>query len=127
MERRCTIGIILLVLFLLLGLLVAIGMSRVHLPIAKKLQQASILAAEGRLYQAQQLSSSARADWQRHWKLTASVSDHEPMEQIDGLFAQLDGFAAAEDTGAFAAVAGRLSQLVEAIGDAHGMTWWNLL
>jgi len=127
MDRRFWVGLVILAIFLALGLYTATGMGQVHSPIAEKLQQASALASQGQMYQGMQLADSARSDWQQRWRITASVADHAPMEQIDGLFAQLEGFAAAGDTGSFAAVAGRLSQLVEAIGDAQALTWWNLL
>ena len=127
MDRRFWVGIAILVCFLVLGLFIAAGMRSIHTPIAEKLQLAADRASAGELYQATQLANRAKNDWQRHWQITAAVADHEPMEQIDGLFAQLSGFAATGDAGSFSAVSGRLSRLVEAIGDAHALTWWNLL
>ena len=127
MDRRFWVGLAILILFLALGVYTAAGMQKIHQPMAEKLHQASVRASEGALYQGVQLAISAKKDWLQHWRITAAVADHEPMEQIDGLFAQLDGFAATGDTGSFAAVAGRLSKLVEAIGEAHSLSWWNLL
>ena len=53
-------------------------------------------------------------------------ADHTPMEEIDALFAQVEVYAAAREETDFAAGCAALSRKVEAMGLAHGASWWNL-
>jgi len=49
------------------------------------------------------------------------------MDEIDSLFAQLEVFRQAGLWGDFSACCRRLSRLIEAMAEAHSLTWWNLL
>lgn len=127
MERRFWLGVGILTVFLALGLWVTKSMSNVHEPVAQALEQAAQAALDGDLQTGISLADTAKNTWQAHWNGTAAVADHEPMEQIDGLFAQLETYATAGESANFAAYCARLSQLIEAMGDAHDLNWWNLL
>ena len=48
------------------------------------------------------------------------------MEEIDALFAEVEVYAAAREETDFAAGCAALSRKVEAMGQAHGASWWNL-
>ena len=50
-----------------------------------------------------------------------------PMEDIDSLFARLSAYAAQEETAEYAAACRELARRVEAVADAHRLTWWNLM
>ena len=124
---RFWLGIGILVLFLLLGLWVAHAMVDVHQSISQTLDQAAAQALDGDLKAGFSLAQQARSHWHSHWHSTASVADHAPMDEIDGLFAQLDAYRQSERPGDFAAYCARLSALIAAVGEAHSLTWWNLL
>lgn len=126
MGRFC-FGIGILVLFLVLGLWVSYAMNNVHQSIGETLDQAAVQALDGDLESGFLLAQQARSHWQAHWNSTASVADHAPMDEIDGLFAQLDAYRQSERPDDFAAYCARLSALVMAVGEAHSLTWWNLL
>ena len=117
---RFLIGLGLMGLLLSLGLYNAHAIEKSHEPIALTLEQAA-READPRLLE------NARQAWDAHWHGTASVSDHAPMDEIDGLFAQLDAFREAELWGDFSACCLRISRLVEAMAEAHSLSWWNLL
>ena len=124
---RFWIGVGLLAVFLCLGLWVAKAMDNVHVPVTQLLEQAADEALGGDLETGIALADQAHAVWERHWRGTAAVADHAPMDEIDGLFAQVRSYARAGSVADFAAGCGRLSKLVEAIGEAHSPQWWNLL
>lgn len=124
---RFWLGIGILVLFLAAGLLVAHAMDNVHQTIAQTLDAASTKSLEGDLNEGIALAQQAKQQWQKNWRSSAAVADHAPMDEIDGLFAQLETYGQAGLSETFAAYCARLSQLVSAMGEAHSLTWWNLL
>lgn len=125
--KRSWIGAGLLALLLASAALVTWGMDRVHEPIARELDSAAEFALSGNWDQAEALAKKADAAWQESRNFSACFADHGPMEEIDGDFAQLEVYANAREGVAFAAAAAQLSQKVQAMGDAHGLVWWNVL
>ena len=125
--NRCWIGIGLLVLFLALGLWVMAEMDTAHGQISQELQQAVEQTLAGDSEQGILLAQQAKQHWEDARRGTASVADHAPMEEIDSLFAKLEVYAREKQTVAFAACCARLSSLVQAMGEVHGLQWWNLL
>ncbi len=124
---RFWLGIGILVLFLVLGFWTGHTMDDVHQTISQTLENAATKSLSGDLTEGIALAQQAQSQWQSHWHGTASVADHAPMDEIDGLFAQLETYGKAGLTETFAAYCARLSQLVSAMGEAHSFTWWNLL
>lgn len=127
MERRFYLGIGILGFFLALCLLVTFSMAHANEPISDILEQASQEALSGDLETGASLARQAKADWQASRYGTASVADHTPMDEIDGLFAETEVFAQAKDAEHFAACCARLSVLIQAVADAHHPGWWNML
>ena len=125
--KRSWIGIGLLTVLLVLGIWVAKVMENNHMPGGAQLRQAAELAQAGEWEAAEALTRRARRNWEGTWKLTASVADHQPMDQIDGLFAELRVYAATGDKVAYSGTCAHLAELLEAMGNAHNFTWWNLL
>ena len=62
-----------------------------------------------------------------HQKTTAAVVDHEPMEEVESLFAQLDVYLKARDPVAYCACCASLEVFARAIGESHSVSWWSLL
>ena len=125
--KRCWFGLILL-LVLLLGCAWSSGyMSKVHSPVSETAMEAADFALEGDWGNAMTLAGRIRTQWENRWGIVAAFADHEPMEEIDGLFAQLEIYSRAGDNLSTAAVCAELSQRLEAMGDAHKGSWWNLL
>ena len=124
---RFWFGVFLLAALLVLGLWVEHTTNFTHQTISKSLDLAAkqVLAGdtEGGLATAQ----AARRRWHRKWNATAAIADHAPMDEIDGLFAQLEIYGQLRTPTELAAVCARLSALVSAVGEAHQLTWWNLL
>ena len=124
---RLWLGIGILVLFLVLGLWISSAMDSVHVAIAHTLETAAEQALSGDLATATQTAATAKISWESHWHSSATVADHAPMDEIDGLMAQLECYSRANQPGDFAACCARLALLVEAMSEAHSLTWWNFL
>lgn len=124
---RFWLGIGILVVFLVLGFWVTYAMDNVHSEISQTLEKAATQTLSGDLTEGITLVQQAKDRWQSHWHGTASVADHAPMDEIDGLFAQLEAYGQAGLSADFATYCARLSNLVAAVGEAHSLTWWNLL
>ena len=127
MERRFWYGIGILAIFLGLGLWAAWGMETMHRPVSAGLDQAVRAALEDRMPEAIGLLEQAETAWQQHRGLTAALADHAPMEEIDSLFSQTRIYGKSGNQTEFAAYCGRIARLVEALGEAHGLNWQNLL
>ena len=125
--KRGKIGLGFLAVLLVLCILTTAAMERWHAPLARTLGAAADLAAAGEWEEAKTLAGRARADWEKRWHLSAAFADHGPMEDIDSLFAQLEVYQKQTDVTNFAAACAELSRRVEAMGNAHSLTWWNLL
>lgn len=125
--RRFWIGVAALAVLLFVSLWVTDTMEDIHAPIASALEEAGDAAMDGDWPRAEELATDARSRWFRHWRFTAAVADHAPMDEVDGLFAQLPVFAKEEEAVHFAATCAQLAKLVGAMEEAHGTGWWNLL
>ena len=124
---RFWLGICLLAAFLVLGLWVTYSMDTLHQPISQTLEEAAAQSLAGDLDAGIAQAQQARRAWDSHWHGSASVADHAPMDEIDGLFAQMEVYAQAGRSVDFAAYCARLSQLISAMGEAHSPGWWNVL
>lgn len=125
--KRFWIGAALLLVLAAMGIGSAVAMARIHGPISETLTLAAAAAQSGDAEKAEALAESARAKWEKNRKFSASCADHEPMEDIDSLFAAMEVYRQQGDTTEFAAACAQLSRLTKAMGDAHALNWWNLL
>ena len=125
--KRTVFGLVLLLVLLAAGITSALGMSRYHEKVAALLDQSAAQAMDDDLPGAMQTAQQAWEQWERGWNISAAFTDHDPLEQIDGGFAQLKLYGEAGEALPFAAVCVELAKQVEAIGDAHGAQWWNIL
>ena len=125
--RRIWFGAALLAALLLLGIGVSIFMKQTHNPGSECLKQAASLAQEDHWPEARTQFANAREKWQKKWHVTASVADHEPMDQVDALFAELAVYAQQEDILAFCGGCAHLAKLLESFADSNALSWWNLL
>ena len=127
MERRFWYGLGILAVFLALGLWAAWGMENMHRPVTNLLEQASQAASSGNPEKGVALAEQAESIWQQHRSLTAAMVDHAPIEEIDSLFSQVKVYGQSGNEQEFAAYCSRIAKLLEAIGEAHGLNWQNLL
>ena len=121
---RFWIGIGLMAVLVAVGSYSAWAVNDVHTPIAETLEQAA--AATDRM-EANALLEQASQDWEHHWRSTAIVTDHAPMEEVDGLLAQAKSYGQSGKMADFSALCLRIAQYIRATAESHKPTWWNLL
>ena len=127
MEKRFYLGLGILVFFLILGIVGLCFLSHIHMPLSRQLALAQQTALSGDLQEGARIAMQAKTRWKQYWYPTAALADHEPMDEIDGLFGELDIYAQTGEHVHFAACCANLTQKVQAITDAHSPNWWNLL
>lgn len=125
--KRCWFGGIMLLVLLVCALVTQCAMEKCHEPMARDLEEAAQAALSDDWELADALMGRAAVRWQRYWRFCAAVADHEPMEDIDGLFAQLEVHCGTRDAAAAATVCRELASRVEDMSEAHALKWWNLL
>lgn len=126
MERRFYLGVGILVLLLSVGLLSGAWVDKSNRQVVEHLAMAEAAARTGTREEALTLTRKAEQLWKKGWHRVAVISDHTAMDEIDGLFAQMEHYARDGDA-LFGASCARVRELVSAISDGHQLTWWNLL
>lgn len=124
---RVWFGTALLLTLLSLCLFVTGYCGNAYKPVSGDLDAAAVAAMAGDTAGALAAARHSRQQWDAMWHKTAAFTDHEPMDEIDSLYAQLETYGELGETGQMASVCTRLSQLVHAIGEAQQLTWWNFL
>lgn len=124
--KRIWFGVVLLGVLLILGLGSSNLLERIHESQSEDLIRAAECAMEGNWAGAGKYQQSVRREWDKHRSLVAALSDHAPMEQVEGLFAQLEVFAASQDTVSYSSTCRYLSSQLDALGNAHSLTLPNL-
>ncbi|MBO5317431.1 MAG: DUF4363 family protein [Oscillospiraceae bacterium] len=125
--KRLWLGAGLLVALFILSLWSGLAMGDLHKELSSGMEQASQAALSGDLQAGAATAQEVKEQWQKYWKPVAIITDHEPMEEIDEIFAQTETYARAGQANAFAVGCARLARLLEAAGEAHTPMWWNLL
>jgi hypothetical protein len=125
--KRFWIGIGLLVAILAAGLWAGNRMRRVHIPCAADLEQAAACAMAEDWAGATALTDRAKQLWQENWRTSAAISNHQPLDEIDALFEELEIYRAREETAAYCASCLYLSERVRDLSNSFRVNWWNLL
>lgn len=125
--KRCWIGLGLLLVLLAAGVAVTWAMDSIHDPIAEDLNQAAECILLGDWDSAERFFLQARGEWEKWENFRACFADHNPVEEIGANLAMAEIYRAAREDVAFAAACAEAAEKIEAVGDAHGLFWWNVL
>ena len=125
--KRCWFGAGLLIVLLAVSLGVTWGMDKIHEPISADLKQAAECAELGDWHNAEIFSRRAEADWNKWEHFRACFADHTPTEEVGAELAAMETARQERETVDFAASCARAAKMVQAVGDAHALCWWNLL
>ena len=123
--KRIWFGAGLLIALLILGICSSIVLERTQPAQAETLNRAARLAADGDWAAARTLSEEARIRWDRQHFLISALCSHEPMDQIDGLFAQLEVFSDARSAVSFSSTCVYLASQIESLGKSHSLNLHN--
>ena len=125
--KRLWIGIAILAALLALGIGTTVFAVRTHEDLSQNLRQASEAALRGKWTEARQLSMDAKTKWETYRHGIAAIADHEPMDEIDDLFSQMEVYLLTRQQIPFSTCCASLSVLTKAMGEAHTINWWSLL
>ena len=125
--KRLWLGVIFLSLLLIFGIWQTVCLNRIHGDLSDALSNAAVAAKKRDWDTADALSQYARSQWDRYRKLTASFADHEPLEEAERLFAELQLCKALLLEENYAVVCSDLSQICRSIGESFQISWWNVL
>ena len=124
--KKLWVGIGILAALLAIAIGGAIVLGHVHGELADRLEQAAEEAPTD-WQGASALAQSVQEDWSRHRHWIAALVDHEPLEEINGLFDQLDLCKREKNPEKFAAVCLQIATICTALEESHMPFWWNLL
>lgn len=125
--KRIWIGAALLAFLLAVGLWTGERMEKAYTEVARQLRLCGEAALGEQWDQARQQADQARAQWEEQWDFAAALADHTALDEIDGVFQQLQVCLDSRDALCSAALCARLAQMVDALQEAHKLTWRNLL
>ena len=125
--KRLWLGIGVLAAFLAASLLLSWYLPELHRELSDNLSAAAQAAEKSDWEEATRLAGGAKHRWEQNRHFVASFTDHEPLENLDSLFEELEVYRTAKLTVDYAATCVQLSQLCLAIAESHCLTWWNLL
>ena len=124
---RLWIGIGILAILLAMGIGLLWGSGVFFEELSQDLQQAGDFALAGNWQAAGEKVEKSREKWEAYRPFWASFTDHEPVEQMQNLFSQLELYRARQLEVEFAAVCRNLVHVAEAIDETHGLRWWSVL
>ena len=125
--KRLWIGLGILAALIGLGIGVTGYAHGIQEALCEELSQAKARAGEGHWEECAVRADRAYKLWRQHHDRLAAIADHEPMEDAEGLFSQLFVYLKLRDPGAFSACCTGLEIVLQAIGEAQSINWWNLL
>ena len=125
--KRLWIGATLLLVLLAAGILSTFAMGFFHHSLSRHLDAAASAALEEDWANTQEILHQCRSRWLRFRSAVAANASHEPLEEIDSLYSQLELYLARRDSMGFALCCTTLRHRTEALGEAQSINWWNLL
>ena len=123
--KRMWIGVGFLLFLLVAGIFVTLWAVSFHSRLESQLTDAVGAAAAENWDTAQILFHSAESRWEDRRKLTAVIADHDPMEEIDSLFSQMEIYLRLRDQNGFSSTGAQLASRVRAMSDSQSISWWN--
>lgn len=121
--KRFLLGVGILLGLVAAGILTTRVINRIQQPVGAFLEQAAEASDWDR---AESFSRQARDRWDRYRDLSAAVTDHTPMEQIDALFGQLEIYTQYRDWVRFRACCAELKAWTDAVAEAQSIRWWSI-
>ena len=124
---RLWIAVGILIILLALGIGMLLGSQSFFGELEENLKQAGHLALEGNWSAATEMAEKCRLQWESCRRFWSAFTDHEPVEEMQNLFAQLKIYEKRQLEVDFAILCQHLSHLAEAIDESHNLKWWSVL
>ena len=116
---RFRIGVGLLIVLLAVCVLSQLRMGAIQKPIAAQVDRAQTLAAREDWPAAGAAVAEARQEWERSRTFVSALADHQPLEDIECLFAMLASYAREQEGTEFQAACADLSRRILAVKEAQ--------
>ena len=117
--NRFRIGVGLLIVLLVVCVFSQLRMAAIQKPIAAEVARAEAYAAIEDWPRASAAAAQARAAWEKNRTFVASLADHQPLEDIESLFAMLAAYADERDETEFRAACQDLNRRILAVKEAQ--------
>lgn len=124
--KRSWIGAAVLLALLIVALGVTWAMEKIHGPIEEDLNRAAVCAMEDQWAAGEALFRQAQARWEKWDHFRGCFADHTPVEEISAGFRAAEVYCLAREQADFAARCRELARKTAAVGEAHGVSWWNI-
>ena len=124
---RLWIGIGLLLALLAIGIGMLAGSGRFFQKLSDELERSCELALSGNWQAAGEKARQSQQKWDSLRRFFSAFTDHEPVEQMQNLFARLEIFYSQQMPVDFAVACQELAHLADAIRESHSLFWWSLL
>ena len=124
---RFRIGVGLLTVLLAVCLWSQLRMARIQKPIAASVAQAEEFAARGDWFSATQTIQSARESWEKRRTFLSALADHQPLEDIECLFAMLQAYGEEQDEAEFRSACLDLNRRILAVKEAQEFSIGSIL
>ena len=125
--KRLWIGAALLIILLAGGISSTVVTEHFHHSLSRRLESTASAALAQDWEQTGELLHQCQSRWARNRNLIAAVVSHEPIEQIDMLYAQLEIYFQRRDSLGFSICCRALQHQTRALGETQSINWWNLL
>lgn len=116
---RFRIGLGLLIVLFGVCLFSQLRMAAIQKPIAERISQAEEYAAREDWLKAAVTAEAAKNAWEEHRTFVSALADHQPLEDIECLFAMLNTYAAQQDETEFRAACQDLHRRILAVKEAQ--------
>ncbi len=124
--KRLWLGVGVLIVLLGVGIWAMEYAQKMHGQLSEVLEEASRAAMVGDWQQVTEKEAQARKKWEKGWGITAALSDHTELDEIDAGFARLEVYCRDRHGTDFAAESAALARQVAALGEGHRLSWQNL-
>ena len=125
--KRFWLGAALLAVLLGAGIFSTVVTERFHHSLSQRLEATASAALAQDWEATGELLHQCRSRWTRYRNAMATGVSHEPIEQIDMLYSQLDIYFQRRDSLGFSLCCTALRHQTQALGEAQSINWWNLL
>ena len=116
---RFRIGAGLLIVLLAVCVFSQLRMGAIQKPIAAQVDRAQTLASMEDWTAAGAAVALARQEWEDRRTFVSALADHQPLEDIECLFAMLESYAREQDRTEFQAACAELSRRILAVKEAQ--------
>ena len=125
--KRSWFGAVLLIVLLILSIAAAFFMTRLHEDLALEARLSADSALLGQWDDVHLLLRRISRRWDRFSGLRSCLTDHEALEAIDATLAQMEVCRQSKNALHYQLLCAQLQTQLTALGEAHTLTWRNLL